>query len=83
MSAYMTRRQRSHCKAKTTSSKAGDSSSDYSILTFRTDIFIKGGFDRWPHITGSSSLHGNKVQSAVKKGLLVSFLKRRLSLLKN
>lgn len=50
------------------SSKAGDSSSDDSILTLGTDISAKGGLGRWPHITGNSVLHGNRLQSAVKKG---------------
>lgn len=68
MSAHMMKRQRSRCKAKMMSSKAGDSSSDDSILTLRTDIFGKGGLGRWPHITGRSTLHGNELQSAVKKG---------------
>lgn len=50
------------------SSKAGDSSSVDSILTLRADISAKGGLGRWPHITGSSILHGNRFQSAVTKG---------------
>ena len=68
MSAHTVRRQRSRCKAKTMSSKAGDSSSDDSILTLGTDIFSKGGLGRRPHITGSSTFYGNKLQSSVKKG---------------
>lgn len=64
MSANGMKRQRSRCKAKMMSRKAGDSSSYDSILTFRTDILSKGGLGRWPHIT----LHGNELQSAVEKG---------------
>jgi len=64
----MMKRPRSHHKAKRMSSKAGDSSSDDSILTLRMDILSKGGLSRWPHSTGSSTLHRNEPQDTVKKG---------------